>query len=82
MSYDVLFVRPASRTDLLDEARQLAISEFEEETETAPSAELLSNVVDEVVSQAATLGRMTPSWNLVSLATSTRCFAASRVRQW
>ena len=47
-----------------------------------PLVELLSNVVDEVVSQAATLGRMTPSWNLVSLATSTRCFAASRVRQW
>ena len=46
------------------------------------TTELLSNVVDEVVSQAATLGRMTPSWNLVSLATSTRCFAASRVRQW
>ena len=31
------------------------------------SIELLSNVVDEVVSQAATLGRMMPSWNLVSL---------------
>ena len=44
--------------------------------------EVLSNVVDEVVSQAATLGRMMPSWNLVSLATSMRCFAASRVRQW
>ena len=45
-------------------------------------AEVLSNVVDEVVSQAATLGRMMPSWNLGSLATSMRCFAASRVRQW
>ena len=44
--------------------------------------EVLSNVVDEVVSQAATLGRMMPSWNLVSLASSMRCFAASRVRQW
>ena len=43
--------------------------------------ELLSNVVDEVVSQAATLGRMIPSWNLVSLATSMRCLAASSVRQ-
>ena len=44
--------------------------------------ELLSNVVDEAVSQAATLGRTMPSWNLVSLATSMRCVAASRIRQW
>ena len=47
----------------------------------AAVVELLSNVVDEVVSQAATLGRMIPSWNLVSLATSMRCLAASSVRQ-
>lgn len=44
--------------------------------------ELMSIVVDELVSQAATLGRMMPSWNLVSLATSMRCIAASSVRQW
>ena len=51
-------------------------------THGAATCELLSNVVDEVRSQAATLGRMMPSWNLVSLATSMRCIAASRVRQW
>ena len=43
--------------------------------------ELLSNVVDEVVNQAATWVRIWPSWNLVSLATTMSSSAPSRVRQ-
>ena len=44
-------------------------------------AEVLSNVVDEAVNQAATWVRIWPSWNLVSLATSMSSSAPSRVRQ-
>lgn len=40
------------------------------------------NVVDEVASQAAVLGSMMPSRNLVSFATSMRCIAAARICQF
>ena len=75
-----------SHTDQVDAVRIISAREASrrerKDYEDGNFPELLSNVVDEVVSQAATLGRMMPSWNLVSLATSMRCIAASRVRQW
>ncbi len=54
---------------------------FARECVTLPANEVLSNVGDEAVNQAATLVRIWPSWKVMSLATSMSKAAPSRVRQ-